>query len=188
MKTTSSRIAIIASFVALAVISLWIFRKIHATELARKGATPETVLKKSAILPVRSPGEIKRLEFAQAMTELTSKQGWRFVIEDQGGEGLSLVVYGYVDASKGILLSGRMNHSTIDGDLFMPTGERNAEKPDFVSPAYYRGSPLNSLKNCTFYRAQGFTTIEARNIHSEKSWDLCGHWWPSESKAGETRK
>jgi hypothetical protein len=69
-----------------------------------------------------------------------------------------------------------MKHPVIVGNLIKPTGEKNEEKSEDIARVYYRGSLINSSSNCKFFRAQGFTKVEARNFYDKtRSWDLCGH-------------
>jgi len=150
------------------------FQEFTPTIPASSRPTPDKPITSSSSVPTT-----KHTLFLMKLREATDKQGWlidSFIEKDSD----NLIIRGYLTVmADGIVRAGHVNHPVFEGNISRLRAEEQQDKsnPDSffnVDPLYYRGSPINSKSNCAFFRANGFTKVEAINIDTGRSWDLCG--------------
>ena|SRR5579863_694611 len=87
-----------------------------------------------------------RDDFAHEMENTTGTGGFDFDVEAVGAQKQTLLI----------------SSGTMSDELAALTD--------------YRGEPLDSLSNCTFFQTKGFLKVQAKNTFNNQLWDLCGHW------------
>jgi hypothetical protein len=146
------------------------------SQVTSPAPTKPSAGQRKPVAPSPSAPTTKETLFLMKLRGATDKQGW---LIDSFIEGNALIVRGYLTVVNGAVRAGHADHPVFEGDLSKLRAEEKQDRsnPDLffnVDPLFYRGSPINSRSNCAFFRANGFARVQARDVETGQSWDLCG--------------